>query len=251
VEAEVDLVVVVSVGAGCHYLHMEFTDQDLSGVRFARCLLRGAVIRGSDVTEMEIDDHDLYEGSLWVNGVDVVPLVETEINRRFPGRELKTSTTTDGLRAAWAAVEEAWAAVLQTAAGLEDVSVNGEWSFSQTLRHLVMATNVWLHGAILGQEQPLHWIGQPIAEYESAGRDMTVFREPGSYDEVLSVRGEHQKMVRDYLATVTEEALAETRLSPWAPEHPVTVLHCLHVIFNEEWEHQRYAIRDLRTVARS
>jgi hypothetical protein len=80
---------------------------------------------------------------------------------------------------------------------------------------------------------------------------MTVFREPGSYDEVLSVRSEHQKMVRDYLATVTEEALAETRLSPWAPEHPVTVLHCLHVICNEEWEHQRYAIRDLRTVARS
>jgi len=140
--------------------------------------------------------------------------------------------------------------VLQTATGLEDVSVSGEWSFSQTLRHLVMATNVWLHGAILGQEQPLHWIGQPFAEYEPNGADITIFPEPGSYDEVLSVRSEHQKMVRDYLGTVTEEALAETRPSPWALEHRVTVLRCLHVIFNEEWEHQRYAVRDLQHVAR-
>ncbi|MDA8025874.1 MAG: DinB family protein [Actinomycetota bacterium] len=75
---------------------------------------------------------------------------------------------------------------------------------------------------------------------------MTIFREPASYDEILAVRGEHQVMVRDYLATVTDEVLAETRPNPWAPEHRVQVLHCLHVILNEEWEHQRYAARDLR-----
>jgi hypothetical protein len=224
---------------------VEFTDQDLSGARFARCLLQGALIRGSDVTGMEIDDPHLHEGALWVNGVDVVPLVEAELNRRFPGRELETATTPDGLRTAWAAVENAWADVVPTAAGLEDVSVDGEWSFSQTLRHLVMATNVWLHGAVLGQQQPFHWIGQPHTEYESDGGDMTLFREPTSYEEVLAIRGEHQAAVRDYLATVTAEALAETRPHPWAPEHQTTVLHCLHVILNEEWEHQRYAVRDL------
>jgi len=100
----VDLLVVVSVRAGCYDLHMELTDQDLSGVRFTRCVLCDAVIRGSDVTGMEIDDHNLYVESLWVNGVDVVPFVETELNLRFPGRELKTSTTPDGLRAAWTAL---------------------------------------------------------------------------------------------------------------------------------------------------
>ena len=242
---QVDFVVVASVKEACHYLHMEFIDQDLTGARFARCLLPGAVIRGSDVTAMEIDDPHLHEGSLWVNGVDVVPLVETELNRRFPGRELKFATTPDGLRAAWEAVENAWAEVLPTAAGLEDVSVDGEWSFSQTLRHLVMATDAWLCGAILGQEQPFHWIGQPFAEYEPEGGDMTIFREPASYEEVLAVRGEHQAMVRDYLSTVTDEVLAETRPHPWAPVHQVQVLRCLHVIFNEEWEHQRYAVRDL------
>ncbi len=73
-------------------------------------------------------------GSLWVNGVDVVPLVEIELNRRLSDREPKTATTPDGRRTAW--VE-----VLSTAAGREDVSVDGEWSLSQTLRHLVLATN--------------------------------------------------------------------------------------------------------------
>lgn len=41
--------------------------------------------------------------SLLVNGVDVVPLVDTELNRRFPGRELREAEDPDGLRAAWAA----------------------------------------------------------------------------------------------------------------------------------------------------
>jgi hypothetical protein len=225
---------------------MEFSDQDLSGARFVRCLLPGAVIRGSDVTGMEIDDPHIHEGSLWVNGIDVAPLVQTELNRTFPGREFKTATTSDGLRIAWVAVEKAWADLLPTAAGVADVSVDGEWSFAQTLRHLVMATNAWLHGAILGQVQPFHWIGQPFAEYEQEGGDMTIFREPASYDETLMVRAEHQAMVRAYVATVTDEVLAETRPHPWAPEHRVTVLHCLHVILNEEWEHQRYAVRDLQ-----
>ncbi|HLI43336.1 MAG TPA: DinB family protein [Acidimicrobiales bacterium] len=229
---------------------MDFTDRDLSGARFTRCQLAGAIIRGSEVAGMEIDDPRLHHGSLWVNGVDVVPYVEAELSRRFPGRELKEATTPVALRSAWAAVERAWAEVVATASGLEDVSVDGEWSFSQTLRHLVMATNAWLQGAILGHEQPFHWIGQPFAEYAAEGGDVTIFREPESYDEVLAVRAEHQQMVRDYLASVTEEALDETRPHPWAPEHQVTVLRCLHVILNEEWEHQRYAVRDLEKAAR-
>jgi len=241
---------VASFRAFDHHSVMELTDHDLSGARFIRCLLPGAVIRGSEVAGMEIDDPDLHGGSLWVNGVDVVPLVEAELVRRFPGRELRTAATAQDLRTAWAAVERAWADVLAPADGLEDVSVDGEWSFSQTLRHLVMATNVWLHGTILGQDQPLHSIGQPFAEYAPGSGDMTIFREPASYEEVLTVRAEHQTMVRDYLATITEDALAETRPDPWAPERRVTVLHCLHVILNEEWEHQRYAVRDLRSAAR-
>ena len=56
-------------------------------------------------------------------------------------------------------------------------------------------------------------------------------------------------MVRDFLATVTSEKLAESRKNPWAPEYPETTLSCLHVILVEEWEHHRYAVRDLDAIA--
>ena len=47
------------------------------------------------------------------------------------------------------------------------------------------------------------------------------------------------------LAAVTADELAEPRSNPWSPEHQETVLSCLHVILEEEWEHHRYAVRDL------
>ena len=69
-----------------------------------------------------------------------------------------------------------------------------------------------------------------------------------SYSEVLEVRAGRVAMVRDFLATVTSEDLAATRKHTWAPEYPVTVLYCLHVILREEWEHHRYAVRDLDAI---
>ena len=51
---------------------------------------------------------------------------------RFPGRELREAELPVGLRAAW------------------------EWSSSQTLRHVVMATDTWLGQAILEQEWEHH-----------------------------------------------------------------------------------------------
>lgn len=52
-------------------------------------------------------------------------------------------------------------------------------------------------------------------------------------------------MVGDFLATVTPEVLAEQRSNPHAPQYDETVLSCLHTILDEEWEHHRYAVRDL------
>ena len=110
-------------------------------------------------------------------------------------------------------------------AGTVDVSVDGEWSFAQTLRHLVMATDTWLGRAILEIEQPYHPIGQPNAEYETDGHDMSVFTTvTPSYADVLEVRAGRVAMVRDFLATVTPDELAVTRKNPWAPEYPETTL---------------------------
>src|SRR5580658_3777089 len=138
----------------------EFIDVDLRGSRFVEANLSGVVMRGVQVEGADIDAPWLFDGEsfLRVNGVDVIPLVEAELNRRFPGRADRRATDPDGLRAAWAALERTWAGTLERAAampaGTVDVSVGGEWSFAQTLRHLVMATDTWLGLAILGIEQP-------------------------------------------------------------------------------------------------
>jgi len=232
----------------------EFVDADLRGARFVRADLSGVVMRGVFLMGADIESQDL--SSLRINGVDVTPLVDAELDRRFPGRAAKRARDPDGLRSAWAAVESTWAATLDRVAampeGTVDVSVDGEWSFAQTLRHLVLATDAWLGRSILGIEQPFHPIGQPHAEYETDGFDLSIFSTvTPSYAEVLEVRAGHVAMVRDFLATVTAEVLAETRPNPWAPEYQQTVLGCLHVILNEEWEHHRFAVRDLDVIERS
>lgn len=229
-----------------------FVDADLHGARFVRGDLSGVVMRGVDVSGADIDAPWLLdgEGSLLVNGVDVAPLVDAELDRRYPGRSQRRATDPDGLRAAWAALERTWAATVERAAsmpaGTVDVSVDGEWSFAQTLRHLVMATDVWLRRAVLEVEQPYHPLGQPNVEFEADGNDMSVFStEAPSFDEVLEARAGRVAMVRDFLAAVTPDDLAVTRRNPWAPQYPETTLSCLHTILEEEWEHHRYAVRDL------
>ncbi|MEE6261944.1 DinB family protein [Plantactinospora sonchi] len=227
-----------------------FVDRDLRDARFTRSTLAGAVMRGVDVRGLDIDAPWLADGALLVNGVDVVPFVEAELNRRFPGRELRQARNPDDLRAAWEALERAWAVAVERAgslpAGAVDATVDGEWSFAQTLRHLAFATDAWLGKAILRLPQPFHPLGQPHAEYATDGFDMSVFA-PGqpSLAQVLDLRAERQTMVRDFLVSVTPEQLAEPRPHPWSPEHEEPVLHCLHVIFDEEWEHLRFALRDL------
>ena len=69
-----------------------------------------------------------------------------------------------------------------------------------------------------------------------------------SYAEVLEARAGRVAMVRDFLAAVTPDELAATRRNPWDPEYPETTLSCLHVILEEEWEHHRYAVRDLDAI---
>ena len=232
----------------------EFVDADLRGAKFVGADLSGVVMRGVEVQRAEIDSPWLFEGEsfLRVNGVDVIPLVEAELNRRFPGRAGRRAGDPDGLRAAWAALERTWAGTLQRVAampvGTVDVSVDGEWSFAQTLRHLVLATDMWLGGAILEVEQPFHPLGLADASAEDGGLDMSVFTTvTPSYDDVLEARTSRVAMVRDFIATVTPDELAATRRNPHDPEYAETTLTCLHTILEEEWEHHR-AVRDLDAI---
>lgn len=233
--------------------------KEFEGATFVRASFRGATLRFSDVSGvtmrgvevdgLDIDSHDLFLGSLLVNGVDVVPLVDAELNLQFPGRELQKAQTPEGLREGWVAVQAAWRTTLaDTPREVWDAHVEDEWSLAQTLRHLVLATDAWLRRAILGVEQPFHEIGQIFTGAAEMGLDMSIFRaEPPAHDEILTVRAERQQMVTDVLATATPALLAEERDNPWVADddwHP-SVGDCLRVILEEEWAHLRYVRRDL------
>ncbi len=156
--------------------------REFEGATFVKASFKGAtlrfsdvsgmVMRGVDVDRLDIDSHDLFFGSLLVNGVDVVPLVDAELNRQFPGRELQKAQTPEGLREGWVAVQSAWReTVTATPPHLVDARVEDEWSLAQTLRHLVLATDAWLRGGILQMEQPFHEIGQPFTGAGEMGFD--------------------------------------------------------------------------------
>jgi hypothetical protein len=95
---------------------------EFEGATFVRASFKGATLRFSDVSGvtmrsvdvdgLDIDSHDLFFGSLLVNGVDVVPLVDAELNRQFPGRELQKAQTPEGLREGWVAVQSPWQATV-------------------------------------------------------------------------------------------------------------------------------------------
>ena len=225
-----------------------FVKASFKGAAFDYSDLSGVKMRSVDVAGLDIDSHDLFFGTLMINGVDVVPLVDAELNRRFPGRELQKAQTPEGLREAWVAVQAAWAqTVADTPAELVDARVGDEWSLAQTLRHLVLATDTWLRGASQGVAQPFHEIGQIFTGAEEMGFDMSIFRvEPPTYDEILAVRAERQGMVTDFLASVTPEVLADDRANPWGGgDWRPTVGDCIRVILEEEWAHLRYIRRDL------
>ncbi|GAB3559686.1 DinB family protein [Spelaeicoccus albus] len=241
----------------------EFVHTSLRGARFTGVDLSEAVIREADlckvrmravdVRDSEIDAPWLFEAEnyLLVNGVDVVPLVDAELNRRFPGRVERHADDPAGLRSAWSALERTWSATLERVqtmpTGTVDISIDGEWSFAQTLRHLIMATDTWLGRAILEKDQPYHPIGQPDSSYEDDGRSPFQTERP-TYSDVLDVRAGRVAMMRDFLAAATADELAAPRKNPHAPEHEETVLSCLHTILEEEWEHHRYAVRDLDAI---
>lgn len=233
---------------GATFVQASFKD---ATVRFSD--FRGVRLRETEVNGLDIDSHDLFFGELIVNGVDVVPLVDAELNRRFPGRELQKAQTPEGLREGWVAVQGAWRETVEsTPVELRDAHVEDEWSLVQTLRHLVLATDAWLGAGIRREEQPFHEIGQIFSGAAQMGFDMSIFRtdEP-SYDEVLAVRAERQQQVTDFLAAATPDLLAEERDNPWGGGdwHP-TVGDCVRVILEEEWAHLRYVRRDLALLSR-
>ena len=61
----------------------DFHGVDLTGARFRLVDMTGVTIRGADLVDMDISGQI---ENLRINGIDVAPLVEAELDRRYPGR---------------------------------------------------------------------------------------------------------------------------------------------------------------------
>ena len=157
----------------------------------------------------------------------------------------------DAFRTTWAAVESLWGGTVARAralpAGGEHERVDGEWSFVETLRHLVFVTDAWVGRAVLGGSAPYHPLGLPPTGMTKPSVPGDLAARP-PLDDVLALRAERQATVRDVLGSLTDEGL-EASVRVRGPGHPragvLVVRRCLTAVVNEEWRHRLYAERDL------
>jgi hypothetical protein len=246
------------VGADLHGSRFERVDLsgaqlrsvDLSGAQFRGVYMSGVVMRGVELVNVEIYGEIV---NMTVNGVDVWPLVDAELNRRYPDRAKMRPADAAGFAQAWDILERLWAQTLERARGfppeLLHESVDGEWSFIETLRHLVFATDSWIRRAIQGDPSPWDPLGLPwdeMPDTPGVPRDRDV---RPSLDAVLELRRDRMSSVRQVIEGLTDASL-DSETEPvegpgWPPPRSFAVREILLIILNEEWEHRLYAERDL------
>jgi hypothetical protein len=245
-------------GGSGQFRGARFDVADLRGARFTDCDLSGVTIRDCWLADVNISG---YLSNVTVNGVDVTDFVSAELDRRHPERvQFREGQTADDVRAIWDTIERLWAQAAERAGRLPaaalDQQVNQEWSFAQTLRHLVFITDAWASRTVLDEEMPYHPLGLPQSWYPAAdaaalGIDPTA--QPG-YAEILAARAGRMAVMRRIVAGLTDDSLGRLcRRSP-APGYPDeerTVIDCIAVVMDEEIEHYRFAVRDLAVLEAS
>lgn len=224
-------------------------DLDFSGAHLRSPSFEEARISDGWFLNAEISG---FIGGLRVNDVEIAPLVSAELDRRFPDRVKLRATDREGLSDAWTMIEGIWSATVARARRLPEElcyeRVDDEFSFVETLRHLIFATDGWILRMINGERRAHHPWGLPpstVSDPSSLGID------PGAQptlDQVLEVRRGRMEVVQRTIESTATEDLGRRCVPPDRTGHPSderTVLDCLHVILDEEWEHSRYANRDL------
>ncbi|MFZ0665050.1 MAG: DinB family protein, partial [Acidimicrobiales bacterium] len=212
-------------------------------------------MRGVDLFDVDIS---CELRNVVINGVDIAPLVEAELNHRMPDREKMRPIDPDGFREAWAILKRLWEDTVARARTFPEAElhrqVGDEWSFIQTLRHLNFAMGAWIDRMILGIESPwndldLPWDEGPESDDIPWDRDARP-----SLDEVLRLRRQHQHSIDQIVASLTEEELSSTITrtgTGWPRLKDFPFKECLLVVFNEEWEHRLFAERDLTGLGRT
>ncbi|MCU1394964.1 MAG: DinB family protein [Ilumatobacteraceae bacterium] len=230
----------------------EFEGRDLSeavfwGVDLTKATFRDVNLTGTRMRNVWLVDVDVdgLVDRLVVNGVDVTAYVN-EHDAWYPLRGMLRPTDVVGVRAALDALDAAWAATIDRARALTDAqlheSVGGEWSFVQTQQHLVFGVDKWFSAPLLGQAD-FHAIGLPNTGSRDFGwRGLDLDARP-SLDEVLAVRQEQSAQLRAFVDGLSADDF--TREVEVLENGTVPLIECLHTVFEESFEHHRYAVRDL------
>ena len=234
----------------------EWSGQRLDGADFSYARLHSPNFEGAKITDGWLANADIsaFIGGLRINGVLIAPLVTAELDRMFPERILLRADDPKRLAEAWTMIERVWADTVSRAralpAALLSERVDGEWSFLETLRHLIMATDCWYYRMIRGPEHAYHPWGVTGSFLDAAAVGLDGAANPG-LDEILEVRTQRMGEVKATVQGLDAQELQRICEPPATPGHPTephSVLKCLQVILDEEWEHSRYANRDLEVL---
>jgi len=224
-----------------------FWGADLSGARFRDVNLTDARISHAWLINVDID---ALVDNVVINGVDVTAYVN-ERDEWYPLRAMLRPSDAEGMHAAFLALEAEWAKTTALAQALPEAAlherVDDEWSFVETLRHLVFAMDKWFTAPILGEA--FHPIGLPNSgsvDFPWPGLDYDL---TPSVAEALAVRADRATRFRDYLASVSVGEF--TRPIDVLENGSNPLQECLCTVFEEEFWHLRYARRDLTQIGRT
>lgn len=229
----------------------EFEGRDLSGAVFWGVDLTGASLRDVNLTDVTIShalvvnvDIDGLVDHVTINGVDVTGYVNDR-DPWFPLRAMLRPTDPEGLRSAWVALEREWATTFERARRLDDAqrheNVSGEWSFVQTLRHLVFATDKWFTVPILGET--FDAMGLPNTGSIDFGWPGIDRDADPTFAEALAVCADRASRFRGHVATLAPTDLVGD--IDVLENGRVPVIECYFTVLEEWFEHNRYASRDL------
>jgi uncharacterized damage-inducible protein DinB len=158
-------------------------------------------------------------------------------------------------REAWDLVERLWDATLERARRLDPAlpheSFDGEWSFIETLRHLVLVTDRWIRRTVLGDPVAMASAGPAVGR---SGRDSEPARRQTrdrdarpSLDTVLELRRDRMATMRELVTALTDESLDDgtkpVETAGWPESRSYRVGNLLLHVLHDEWEHRLYAER--------
>jgi Pentapeptide repeats (8 copies)/DinB superfamily len=143
-----------------------FERVDLAGAELRAVDMSGAVFRGVDLTGVvmrgvELVNADIYGEivNLTVNGVDIGPLVEAELDRRYPDRAAMRPAGPAGFRQAWDTLERLWGQTVARARRLPpEVVLELRRDRMATVRQVIEGLT---DAALDGHTEPVHGPGWP------------------------------------------------------------------------------------------